>query len=773
MMWQIEKILLPALICFISISPQVVIGWDLGDVVINELMWMGTSHSVYDEYIELRNMTDDTVDFSATPWTIYKNGSPMLTIDEGMLLPNGYFLISRLDTSTSALGIMPDLTSSELVLNNSDAQYFLYAGEDDSAPLLDIADDGSGYPLAGRYGGYGGGIFWSMERNDPPGDGTISESWHNACLSINFDPGSIERGTPKAQNLKNSPPIFDTVIAPEIGFDDSVITFVLENCFDEDAVPDSLEIILVWRKSTEPLPVYTATVYGISSGDTVSVIIPPAYTDPASGYEWNISLDDGADTVYAAGSLFVHFNKLDLIIDEICWGGSSTSSADEWIELFCAKDDTIFFNQTPYYIWRLLASGELELSATIDDGYIAPGERLLIKRFPADDPHTAVAVHPDIVVPSLSFPDGRVFAALSDVADTLFFIDAAGNGTVAPAGTIDFEDSIWATMTRIHPISNGGEEMSWRTSTVSRGFIDSVLDRGTPGTADIVNEPPDLRFCDTLPIFAPDTGTRDTSFIFRIVYSDRDGDPPDSAVLLLDVDDDGNWDTEEIFPLWVEDGDDYSRGVIMRCDVSNLAPTLNGEDFSFRAGDGYVITAFPIPALCGPIVLPTVGIEISPDFWQTDTLYQRQDKIALSHPLAVRNTGDLPAEIRLKIAQEDTFEYDCCASPCEGGWRATCDTSELFCNKYMLSAIFTELSAIPDSLWFNQLGNDDCLRSNRFLLARGDTLGYDGFSPAENLPPNSTANLWFMINLPEFSIGRHSEEDHIIKVELYCLVKLR
>ena len=32
-----------------------VYGWSFGDVVINELMWMGTSRSPYDEYVELRN----------------------------------------------------------------------------------------------------------------------------------------------------------------------------------------------------------------------------------------------------------------------------------------------------------------------------------------------------------------------------------------------------------------------------------------------------------------------------------------------------------------------------------------------------------------------------------------------------------------------------------------------------------------------------------------------------------------------------------------------
>ncbi len=767
-----RKISLLFLVFAFFASTQIVSGWDFGDVVINELMWMGTSHSVYDEYLELRNFSDSTVDFFATPWAIYKNGSPMLLIDEGILSANGYFLISRLDTLSSALGIMPDIISPDLVLNNSDVQYALYAGSNDTHALLDIADDGSGTPLAGRYGGFAGGVFWSMERNDPPGNGTIAENWHNACLSINFDSGSIERGTPKAENFKNSPPHWDEVISPEIAFDDSAITFALLNCSDSDGIPDSLEVILVWQKSGEPLPVYTTTIYGISSSDTVSIVIPPNYTDPAREYDWGITLDDGSDTIYSAGSLFVHFNKMDFVIDELSWGGSYSSSADEWLELFCAKDDTIFFSQTPFYLWRIAAGGALTLALTLDDGSIAPGERILIKRLPAGDPQTAVVAVPDNVVPSLSFPDGRVFAALSDTPDTNFFVDIAGDGGFAPAGTISFEDSIWATMARIHPLTNGSMPSSWRTSTVSIGFIDSVLDRGTPGSEDVYNAPPVLVFSDTLSIFEPDTGTRDTVFTFRIVYSDMDGDPPAPAVLLLDTNNDGNWNDAEIFPMSIEDGDDFVSGVLLRCDISHLAPTLNGERFSFRASDGLVTTAFPIPAQCGPIVLPTAGIELSSDFWHTDTLYQRRDRIAMSSPIELRNTGDLSAEIRLKIAREDTFEYDCCASPCEGGWRAVCDTADLFCNKYILSAIFLEAGIIPDSTWFDEFGNDDCLRTDRYILARGDTLGFAGTSAAQNIQPDESVNLWFLLNLPHFSVGEHSEEDHIILLELYCVVKL-
>ena len=70
-----------------------------GDVVINEVMWMGSDTKDGDEWLELRNMTDQSINLSS--WQLTKKNSSnvealMLTIPSGKTIsPNGFFLISE------------------------------------------------------------------------------------------------------------------------------------------------------------------------------------------------------------------------------------------------------------------------------------------------------------------------------------------------------------------------------------------------------------------------------------------------------------------------------------------------------------------------------------------------------------------------------------------------------------------------------------------------------------------------------------------------------
>ncbi|MFH0923803.1 MAG: lamin tail domain-containing protein, partial [Candidatus Falkowbacteria bacterium] len=178
-----------------------------GDVVINEICWMGTSVSSADEWIELRNLTSSQINFSDTPWSIYKNNSLMLVIDSGTLEARGYFLISNnsenhiFTKGESILSITPDFINSSISLSNSSVQYKLYATADSSGSLIDTADDGIGNPIAGD----NGDIKKSMERNNIPGDGTQTENWHTCSQAVNFDRGANDCGTPKAPNSDGQP----------------------------------------------------------------------------------------------------------------------------------------------------------------------------------------------------------------------------------------------------------------------------------------------------------------------------------------------------------------------------------------------------------------------------------------------------------------------------------------------------------------------------------------------------------------------------------------
>jgi len=172
-------------------------------VVINELMWMGSSVSASDEWIELRNMTNTLVDIGG--WSLSKKSSgnevPMLTFPTGSTIePNGYFLVSNYAIGpSSVLTVSPDVVTSDVALANTSLQIKLY---DATQTLIDVADDGSGAPLAGEYSSAEQEYF-SMERNILPGDGKIGSAWHTS--SSVMDPLRNEHGTPRTENSNAVP----------------------------------------------------------------------------------------------------------------------------------------------------------------------------------------------------------------------------------------------------------------------------------------------------------------------------------------------------------------------------------------------------------------------------------------------------------------------------------------------------------------------------------------------------------------------------------------
>lgn len=187
------------------LNSSLLFGASSQDVVINELMWCGSTASLADEWIELRNMTNNSIDLSG--WQITKNTAtetPMLTIPAGKTIAaNGYFLIANYDENSakSSLDVISDLVTTTVSLSNSKLQIKLYDGPWDSGGnLIDTANDGN-KPFVGDNTNK-----YSMERNSVPGDGTLPDNWHTALTSVGFDPGATEKGTPGSVNSAPPPP---------------------------------------------------------------------------------------------------------------------------------------------------------------------------------------------------------------------------------------------------------------------------------------------------------------------------------------------------------------------------------------------------------------------------------------------------------------------------------------------------------------------------------------------------------------------------------------
>ena len=150
------------------------------DVIINEIMWMGSQGNSADEWIELRNMTSNTIDLSN--WVIDNLGSGVnnnIVIPAGKsITPNGFFLISNDTEADSVISITPDHQTSSISLQNNGEQLILRTSA--GGTILDIAN-GTGAWLAGD-----DNPEKSMERNSTPGDGAVGVSWHTATSATNW-----------------------------------------------------------------------------------------------------------------------------------------------------------------------------------------------------------------------------------------------------------------------------------------------------------------------------------------------------------------------------------------------------------------------------------------------------------------------------------------------------------------------------------------------------------------------------------------------------------
>jgi hypothetical protein len=175
-----------------------------GDVVINEVMWYGVNSGDldgYDEFVELRNMTDREIPLEM--WQITNEQDFVVGFPPGSVIPpNGLFTVLDHTLEVYADGAPQDELSAfangDMVLNafndNRQSRLYLKDGQleltlrDPRGVPLDAAGDGG----AAFAGGPDGTAARSMERNNDPGDGTLAGSWHSCSLSeggANVNPG--------------------------------------------------------------------------------------------------------------------------------------------------------------------------------------------------------------------------------------------------------------------------------------------------------------------------------------------------------------------------------------------------------------------------------------------------------------------------------------------------------------------------------------------------------------------------------------------------------
>jgi len=177
---------------FFCISPHV-----HAQVVLSEVMWMGSDLSTSDEWVEIASTVDTS--FSIGGWTLTSlaSGGLETTIAEfplgAAVDPGQYLVVSKYGADRSRLQSDGDFIASTVSLPNTK---LLLRLRDASGAIMDEVDDGIGDPFVGDNPS-GGGPKASMERIDLRLPGTSKDNWRTTTLSCGFKEGSSIFGSPR------------------------------------------------------------------------------------------------------------------------------------------------------------------------------------------------------------------------------------------------------------------------------------------------------------------------------------------------------------------------------------------------------------------------------------------------------------------------------------------------------------------------------------------------------------------------------------------------
>lgn len=189
-----RKLIILKLIGILFLSIGLALGALPGDVVINEIAWMGTTHSHSDEWIELYNNSGFPINL--TDWSLKAADETPDIFLAGTIPAKGYFLLERTNDET-----IKDLKADQIytgALGNEGEDLQL---RDASGILIDSVPCETN---RGWFAGENDGKY-TMERIDSGSPGTTKNNWHtnNGITRNGIDAdGNPINGTPKAENSK-------------------------------------------------------------------------------------------------------------------------------------------------------------------------------------------------------------------------------------------------------------------------------------------------------------------------------------------------------------------------------------------------------------------------------------------------------------------------------------------------------------------------------------------------------------------------------------------
>ncbi len=286
---------------------------DSGNVVINEIAWMGTENSANDEWIELYNNSDSSINLDG--WRLEANdGSPKIELT-GTVLSNSFYLLERTDDDTLP-EISADLIYTSAIGNNGENLKLF----DNQNNLIDQVNCSDGWFAGDNQ------AKQTMERVNPLIEGNNSQNWQNSQNS---------KGTPKEENSSGSKD--QNLVEPEKESEDLKDSTSTTNLAPTVEAGDDI-VALVGQiinfdgtKSSDPEDDTLNFLWNFGDGNT-SAEQNPSYTFQYPGtYIVNLIVSDGRNSSSNILKVDIFLNCLE--ISEFLPNPKGPDS-QEWIEVY-------------------------------------------------------------------------------------------------------------------------------------------------------------------------------------------------------------------------------------------------------------------------------------------------------------------------------------------------------------------------------------------------------------------------------------------------------
>lgn len=264
-----KKIILLAFLLFLPVVCQAA----LGDVVINEIAWMGTTNSANDEWIELKNTTLAAIDLAG--WKLQSEDKKIDVALKGSLEPGGFYLLERTDNNS-----VPNITADIIykgALNNTGQHLLLY---DASDAIMDQANFS---------------LKW------PAGDNTKKQTMEK--IPGSWQTSALVNGTPRTENSIGK--IASTPQAKEIALKNTNYSkgIIINEVLPAPEGPDDTDEWIELYNTNHFLVDISGWKLRDKEGTITNYIFPGNTIVPADGYflakrpATNITLNNDGDTI--------------------------------------------------------------------------------------------------------------------------------------------------------------------------------------------------------------------------------------------------------------------------------------------------------------------------------------------------------------------------------------------------------------------------------------------------------------------------------------------